>query len=315
MGRSSDPSLAPGALLDGRFRVQREIASGAMGSVWEAIDTLGRTEDPVVAPGTAVALKLLRPELHSEPAIRRRFRREASILQSVSHPAIVRILDVGTDGGDRSYTVMELLHGETLEARLAREKRLAPRALAPLLSSICEGLAVVHAHGVIHGDLKPSNVFLVEEQPGARAAAATEHGPASGWGVKIVDFGLSKVEGLERLTRTGELTGTPAYMAPELLTGAGELDARIDQYALGVVLHQALAGRLPFVLSKHPGALMFDVVMGKGEPLAIAAPDVPEPVRAVVARAMAPKREDRYDDVVALARAFHAAAFGATGGA
>ena len=90
--------------------------------------------------------------------------------------------------------------------------------------------------------------------------------------------------------------------------GAGELDARIDQYALGVVLHQALAGRLPFVLSKHPGALMFDVVMGKGEPLAVAAPDVPEAVRAVVARAMAPKRDDRYEDVLALARAFAEAA-------
>ena len=296
MGRSSDPSLAAGALLDGRFHLLREIASGAMGSVWEAVDTTGRAESPVVAPGTIVALKLLRAELHSEPAIRRRFRREASILQSISHPAIVRILDVGTDASERSYTVMELLHGETLEARLARDGRLAPAALAPMLSAICAGLAAVHAHGVIHGDLKPSNVFLVA---GEGAASA---------GVKIVDFGLSKVEGLERLTRTGELTGTPAYMAPELLTGAGELDARIDQYALGVVLHQALAGRLPFVLSKHPGALMFDVVMGKGEPLAVAAPDVPEAVRAVVARAMAPKRDDRYEDVLALARAFAEAA-------
>ena len=285
-----------GALLDGRFHLRREIASGAMGSVWEAVDTTGRGDAPLVAPGTVVALKLLRAELHSEPAIRRRFRREASILQSIAHPAIVRILDVGTDASERSYTVMELLHGETLEARLARDGRLAPAALAPMLTAICAGLAAVHAHGVIHGDLKPSNVFLVAGEGAAPA------------GVKIVDFGLSKVEGLERLTRTGELTGTPAYMAPELLTGAGELDARIDQYALGVVLHQALAGRLPFVLSKHPGALMFDVVMGKGEPLAVAAPDVPEAVRAVVARAMAPKRDDRYEDVLALARAFAEAA-------
>ena len=107
-------------MLDGRFRLVREIAAGAMGAVWEAIDTTGRSSAPVIAPGTAVALKMLRPELHSEPSIRRRFRREASVLQSLSHPAVVRILDLGSGGSERSYTVMELLHGETLEARLER---------------------------------------------------------------------------------------------------------------------------------------------------------------------------------------------------
>ncbi|MDQ3035828.1 MAG: serine/threonine protein kinase [Myxococcota bacterium] len=296
MARILDPALVPGATLDERFRLVREIASGAMGAVWEAIDLSGRVDAPAIAAGSRVALKVLRPELHSEPSIRRRFRREASILQSISHPAVVRILDLGTGAGERSYTVMELLHGETLEARLARDGRLAPRALAPLVRAIAEGLAAVHAHGVIHGDLKPSNVFL----------AAEGSSPA-----KIVDFGLSKIEGLERLTRTGELTGTPAYMAPELLTGAGELDARIDQYALGVVLHQALAGRLPFQLNKHPGALMFDIVMGKGTPLEEAAPDVAPAVREVVARAMAPKRDARYADVLALAAAFEEASAGA----
>ncbi|UJR82074.1 Serine/threonine protein kinase [Sandaracinus amylolyticus] len=289
--RSLDPTLQPGATLDGRFRLVREIAAGAMGAVWEAIDTTGRAADPHVEAGTVVALKVLRPELHSEPSIRRRFRREASVLQSISHPAVVRILDLGTDAGDRSYTVMELLKGETLEARLARDRRLDAPTLAPMLRAIADGLGAVHAHGVIHGDLKPSNVFLTEggETP-----------------VKIVDFGLSKIEGLERLTRTGELTGTPAYMAPELLTGASELDARLDQYALGVVLYQALAGRLPFV-KVHPGALMFEIVMGQGTPLREAAPDVPEAVCAVVAKAMAPKREDRYADVLELARALEAA--------
>lgn len=291
-----DPALVPGTTLDGRYRLVREIASGAMGAVWEAIDVTGRAAPPELPAGTHVALKVLRPELHSEPAIRRRFRREASILQSISHAAVVRIFDLGTDeGSERSYTVMELLHGETLEARLKRERRMTPGALAPLLRAIAGGLAAVHAHGVIHGDLKPSNVFLADDGPS----------PA-----KIVDFGLSKIEGLERLTRTGELTGTPAYMAPELLTGAGELDARIDQYALGVVLHEALAGALPFKLDKHPGALMFDIVMGKGTPLEEAAPDVASAVREVVARAMAPKRDARFADVLALATAFEEAALG-----
>lgn len=275
-------------MLDGRFRLVREIAAGAMGAVWEAVDTTGRTAPPEIAPGSTVALKMLRPELHSEPSIRRRFRREASVLQSLSHPAVVRILDLGTDASERSYTVMELLRGETLEARLAREGRLPAAALAPMIRAIAEGLAAVHAHGVIHGDLKPANVFLLAE------------GGASP--VKIVDFGLSKIEGLERLTRTGELTGTPAYMAPELLTGAAELDARIDQYALGVVLYEALAGRLPFT-KVHPGALMFEIAMGQGLPLEQTAPDVPLAVRAVVARAMAARREERFAGVLELASA------------
>jgi serine/threonine-protein kinase len=292
VGRTLDRGLVPGTTLDGRFRLVREIAAGAMSAVWEAIDLVGRDEPPQLARGSPVAIKVLRPELHAEPAIRRRFRREASVLRSLDHPAIVRIFDVGPDDGGQSYTVMELLRGETLEARLARDGRLRAAALLPIVRAIAEGLATVHAHGVIHGDLKPANVFLVREGPSP---------------VKIVDFGLSKIKGLERLTRTGELTGTPVYMAPELLTGAPDLDARIDQYALGVVLYQALAGRIPFSLAKHPGALLFDVVTGRGTRLEDVAPDVAEPLRRVVARAMAPRREDRFPDVLAVANAFCAA--------
>jgi serine/threonine protein kinase len=249
VGRLIDPEVRVGAVLDGRFRLVREVAEGAMGAVWEAIDLVGRTDEPAIPAGTSVALKLLRPELHGDPSIRRRFRREASVLQSISHPAVVRVLDAGSGASDRTYTVMELLRGETLDALLVRETRLSPSRLAPIARAIADGLGAVHAHGVIHGDLKPANLFVLDE---------------AGAEIKIVDFGLSKIEGLERLTRTGELTGTPVYMAPELLTGAADLDARIDQYALGVVLYRALAGRLPFAHGKHPGALMFDIVMGKG---------------------------------------------------
>jgi serine/threonine-protein kinase len=134
---------------------------------------------------------------------------------------------------------------------------------------------------VVHGDVKPANVFL----PGS--------GP---FPIKLVDFGLSKIEGLERLTRTGELTGTPAYMAPELLTGQGEVDGRVDLYALGVVLYEALTGKLPFATRKHPGALMMDIVMGKGVPLGDLRPDLSPAALAVVARAMAPKQNERPGD-------------------
>jgi serine/threonine protein kinase len=259
-------------IIEGRYRLIRAIASGAMGAVHEAED---------LRDGTRVALKLLKPDFHQDVAIRRRFRREASILQALVHPGVVRILDVGQDEGERSYMVMELLRGETLEARITRDQPMTVAALRPIALAITEALAAVHAHGVVHGDLKPANVFLPQGAP---------------FPVKLVDFGLSKIEGLERLTRTGELTGTPAYMAPELLTGAGELDGRVDLYALGVVLYEALTGKLPFATNRHPGAMMFEIVTGKATPLAKLRPDLPAEVLEVVAHAMAPKREDRSKD-------------------
>lgn len=280
--RPSDPGLQVGSVLDGQWTLLRRVAAGAMGEVWEAKGTQGQL----------VAIKILHPELHSEPSIRRRFRRESSVLSAIDHPAVVRVLDLGTDESARSYTVMELLRGETLEERVRRETRLSAEALQPLLRGIADGLAAVHAEGIIHADLKPSNVFLPAEAQSS---------------VKLVDFGLSKIEGLERLTRTGELTGTPIYMAPELLTGARDLDGRLDVYALGVVAYQALSGRVPFETRKHPGALMFDIVMGRVEPLADIAPELCPGVVAAVMGAMAPKREDRFADAPAFASAFEAA--------
>lgn len=263
-----------GTIVEGRYRLSRAIAAGAMGTVHEADD---------LRTGERVALKMLKAQLHGDAAIRRRFRREGSILQALVHPGVVRILDVGQDE-ERSFIVMELLRGETLEARIARGP-IPIVELRPIALGIAEALAAVHAHGVVHGDVKPANVFL----------------PQGGtFPIKLVDFGLSKIEGLERLTRTGELTGTPAYMAPELLTGQGEADARIDLYALGVVLYEALSGQLPFTTRKHPGALMMDIVMGKGVPLGDLRPDLSKEAISTVRRAMAAKQSERPADAGAL---------------
>jgi serine/threonine protein kinase len=257
-------------VLRDRYELVREIASGAMGAVHEALD---RTT------GARVAVKVLRPELAAEANLRRRFRRESSILRSIDHPGIVRILDAGEDDDDRAFTVMELLEGETLASRLARSGAMTPREAGPILLGLAGALSALHARGVVHGDLKPENVFL------------TEHAPF----VKLVDFGLSKVEGLDRLTRTGELAGTPVYMAPELFTGEGgrEPDARLDLYALGVLAYQTLTGALPFETRKHPGQLMFDVVMGKVVPLSVRSASLSPAIVAAVEHAMAPKRDAR----------------------
>ncbi len=265
-----------GTLIEGRYRLLRVIAAGAMGTVHEAED---------LRSGARVAMKLLKAQLHGDASIRRRFRREASVLQALVHPGVVRILDVGEDESERSFTVMELLEGETLEARIARGP-MSVTALRPIALALAETLAAVHAHGVVHGDVKPANVYLPSGAP---------------FPIKLVDFGLSKIEGLERLTRTGELTGTPAYMAPELLTGQGQIDARLDLYALGVVLYEALSGELPFAAARrHPGALMMDIVTGKAKPLSSSRPDLPPAVVQVVMRAMAPRPADRPTDAGAL---------------
>lgn len=258
-----------------------------MGAVYEAIEEPG---------GRQVALKVLYPEYAGDAEIRRRFRRESSILAALDHPNIVRIFDFGTDQKGRSYTSMELLEGETLRERMDRDRTMGPDDLLPIVAGLCSGLSAVHAHGVVHGDLKPANIFLLGD--GSETLR-----------VKLVDFGLSKVHGLDRLTRTGEVIGTPSYMPPELLTGEGVPDGRVDTYALGVILYEALAGQQPFS-ERNPGKLMFDIVMGRSTPLAEVRADVPVALQAVVEQAMAPKRAGRFASADALAEAFNVAVGG-----
>ncbi len=279
---TEQPSLPElGVVLGDRFRLDEKLAAGGMGAVYRAEDQM------MLRP---VAVKVLLPALLDDADIRRRFRRESSILAALDHPGVVKTLALGTDDAGRSWTAMELLTGGTLKEAIEREGRIGPVALLPIVEGICGALAAVHDHGVVHGDLKPNNIFLTPEAPG----------------VKLVDFGLSKIAGLDRLTKTGEVIGTPAYMAPELLTGESEPDGRVDTYGLGIVMYEALTGAQPFA-EKNPGKLMFDIVMGKKIPLSEAAPDVPPKVVAVVDRAMAVKRDERYGSPGELADAFRVA--------
>ncbi|NOY90347.1 MAG: serine/threonine protein kinase [Deltaproteobacteria bacterium] len=277
-----------GQLLANRYRVGGRLAAGGMGAVFEAHDE---------QQGEDVALKLLHPELCVDREMHRRFRREASILASLVHPAVVRVLDVGETAEGLLFTVMERLRGETLLARIERAVFTDPRELWPIVEDVCAGLAAAHAHGVLHGDVKPANIFLVADGEDAPRV-----------GAKLVDFGTSKVHGLERLTRTGEVVGTPIYMAPELLTGQGAIDSRMDVYAMGVVLYEALVGCPPFV-ERNPGRLMFRIATGKVDPLAEALPDLPSAVCRVVERAMAPKAQERFATAGELAEAFHCSVF------
>lgn len=220
------PSAAPaGTLIDGRYRVERVIGVGGMGTVYEAEN---------VRIGRRVALKVLRPEMTLSPVDVDRFEREARIAVRLSSPHVVDVLDFGRTAAGELYIVMELLQGESVASRLARVGRLAPERVAELMRQLLAGLGAAHDAGVVHRDLKPDNLWLVPAEEGER--------------LKILDFGIAKVadlpEGAAR-TQAGLVIGTPQYLSPEQAVG-GELDGRSDLYSAGIIAWVLLTGRHPF---------------------------------------------------------------------
>ena len=271
-------AIGLGTRLADRYELVAEVAHGAMGDVFEALD---RVE------GSKVAVKVLRAEYLADESMRRRFRREGAVLKALDHPAIVRLLELGIEDGGLVYLVTEYVEGETLAERLSKGPIDIGEADA-LVDALCDGLGAVHQHGVLHGDLKPANVVWP-------APAAP----------RLVDFGASKVLGLDRLTATGEVSGTPAYMAPEVLTGKTDVDHRIDVYGFGVVLYEALSAKQPFH-DGHVGRLMMKIDAGDCLPLD-ALVDVPAAIARVVGRAMNRHKDDRYADMAQLKAAWRQA--------
>ncbi|MFW6051427.1 MAG: serine/threonine-protein kinase, partial [Myxococcota bacterium] len=283
-GAPQDPAAdAPpvGAVLGGRYEVRGRLGAGGMADVLSVRER---------GTGRELALKVLRPEVAAQPEAVERLRREASILASIAHPTLVSVEASGTLQDGRVFLAMERLHGETLRDRMRRGP-MAPAELAPILERAAEGLSAAHQRGVLHRDLKPDNLFLCE--------GGTPDAPQ----VKILDFGVSKVLGQDHLTRTGQIVGTPRYMAPEQLTAERDLDARVDVYALGVIAYEALAGQPPF-LASTPADLIVAVLHGVQVPLRSLRVDLPPGLEAVVMRAMHRDRETRMSSVDELARAF-----------
>lgn len=273
---------APGTIIAGRYRVESTLGAGGMAIVYRATD---------LAERRTVALKILRANLMTSGEAVERFLREGELLRSrLVHPTIVAAETYGALDDGCHFLVMELLDGETLGAKLRRGGRLSPLDLAPILTGVCAGVQAAHAAGVLHRDLKPDNIFLV------RTASPSDIR------VKLLDFGISKITGAEKLTQTGEVVGTPRYMAPEQLLGE-ELDLRVDVYALGVIAYEALAGHPPFV-APTPSDLIIAILRGEPLPLKIARPDLPTGLDAVVMRSLAKSRTARYDSVVEFANAF-----------
>ena len=226
MAVSPDPLV--GTTLDGRYRILRVIGEGGMGVVYEALHVLIEKH---------VAIKVLRDTFTGRADVVERFRQEAKSASKIGHPNIVDVSDFGETPSGQSYIVMEMLIGEDLADVLARERALAPARAVRIAYQIARALHATHKKGIVHRDLKPENIYLVERD-GAKDV------------VKIVDFGVAKMNDVEvrpgrRLTRTGMLFGTPEYMSPEQALGK-PFDHRVDIYALGAILFELVAGRVPF---------------------------------------------------------------------
>ncbi|HEV2851947.1 MAG TPA: tetratricopeptide repeat protein [Thermoanaerobaculia bacterium] len=223
------PALAPGRVLASRYRIVSFLGRGAVGEVYEA-------EDQEL--GDRIAIKILRPEIAGDERVLQRFKREIQLARRVTHPNVCRVFDLvrppEEDGG--AFLTMELLLGETLEQRLDREGRMSTAEALPVIGHIAAALSAAHANGVVHRDLKSGNVFLVPTPSGTRAV--------------VTDFGLAwssiHEDSSATLTATGELVGSPAYMAPEQVRGE-EATPATDIYALGVVMFEMITGELPFV--------------------------------------------------------------------
>ncbi|HJL15160.1 MAG TPA: serine/threonine-protein kinase [Sandaracinaceae bacterium LLY-WYZ-13_1] len=268
--------LSTGSELGGRYRLERILGKGATGVVFEASH---------LVIGKRVAVKCLYPHHRATPNAVERFFREARIAATVEHPNVIQVFD-GGDERDTLFLTMELLKGESLGDRLERGPLSLSRAV-DLFLAIMDGVAAVHELGVVHRDLKPDNIFLVDPR-------RPEDPPVP----KVLDFGISKLKepGLRELTTLGTVMGTPFYMAPEQIANTRDVDARADVYSLGVMLYEALAGGVPYA-----GDSVLEIFKaaqtGGAPPLRERRPDAPEALAELVHRAMAPERDDRWPGV------------------
>jgi Protein kinase domain/Bacterial tandem repeat domain 1 len=266
------PPGAPGELGRlGPYRVLRVLGRGGMAEVYAALDP--QLERPV-------ALKVLRPEVATDPEYRERFLREARATAALTSDHVVTVYQVGEDRGIL-YLAMPLLAGETLQDRLDREGPLPAVEVVRIGREIAEGLAAAHARGLVHRDVKPSNVWL--ETSGSAGQAPR---------VKILDFGLAhRLQADVRLTQSGCVLGTPAFMAPEQARGVAA-EARSDLYSLGVVLYALATGRLPFE-HKDPLALVAALLTDPPPAVGTLRPDLPPDLAALMMRLLAKRPEDR----------------------
>ena len=275
-------------VLAGRYQLEGAIGKGSMGTVFRARD---------LRLGTLCAIKMLHQTALKEDADFQRFANEAAVIAHLFHPNIVEVSEFHRDERDGPFLVMELLHGIDLHSHLGHGRPLPLARVQLVVRQVASALHAAHSLGIVHRDIKPRNIFLA--QHGGPSGAPTEV-------VKVVDFGLSKILG-GRLHQTapGEILGTPEYLAPEGTLGRSKLiDERTDQWALAITAYRMLAGQLPF-RDDDVIRLMQKIRQEPLPPLAAFSVQVPEYVAAALGRALSKRKEDRFDSVLAFARALH----------
>jgi len=281
-----DPLRLIGVVIEGRFRVEAFASAGASASVYRARE---------VATGFPVAVKVLDlAGMNADLAVefRRRFVREGQAFSELSSPHTVRLFHVGTLPGEHPYLALEWVEGETLNDRFRSRCPLPVAEVLSIALQVVDALGDAHAVGVVHRDIKPGNILLTS---------------AAGGGdfVKLADFGLAKdLDAESTLTRTDALVGTPTFMSPEQILGAGSVDGRSDLYSLGVVLFLGLTGKRPFGGKRPTEVINGHLRQPVPSMAAVAAGvSVPRELEWVVRTCLEKDREDRFADAAELRRA------------
>lgn len=270
-----------GAVVADKYVIARLLGRGGMGAVYVVEHRL---------TGKRLALKCLLPEHLEQPEFVERFLREAQAAGRIQHRNVVDVFDVGQDG-ELLYIVMELLDGKPL-SELLREAKLSLEETLRIVLRAMQGVAAAHQVGIVHRDLKPDNIFVCVGQSGELDDP------------RVLDFGISKLEddASKPLTKSGVMLGTPYYMAFEQINSQRDLDQRVDVYAMGVILYEAIAGQPPYV-AESVGALAIRMMSGPPAPLRELRPDLPEELTAVVMRSIARDRDQRFPTMQALIEA------------
>jgi serine/threonine-protein kinase len=271
-GTPAPSRFKEGDVISGKYVLQRPLAKGGMGAVWVAQNTLTERK---------VAIKFMLPELATTPDTVQRFFREAKASARIDHPCIVDVLDLGTLEDGAPFLVMEMLEGRSLE-QIVEQQPLTPIQIAALMLDVTHALAAAHSAGIVHRDLKPANIYV------ARKGESIVP--------KILDFGISKITstigGDVRMTRTGAVLGSPAYMSPEQARGRNDIDGRADIWAVGVILYEAVSGKLPFT-GENYNQVMMAITLDPPTPLAQAAPSVDAEFVAIVDACLKKERDER----------------------
>ncbi len=274
-----------------KYEVLEEIGHGGMATVY-------RARDPVLARD--VAIKVIHPHLRDSAEIAHRFSVEARAVAKLRHPNIVEVFDVSREDEPEQYLVVELLRGFTLRKLLQKRSPLAPEVAASIGVELASALSHAHEQDVIHRDTKPENVIL-ERRGGPDSTPKSAAASGEAVLVKLTDFGIAKLLDAQGVTSTGQVLGSPAHMAPEQIEG-GDVDARADVFALGVLLYECMVGHLPFE-GNNPAQVLRRVLDGHYPSADAERPTVGKPYSAVLDRALAHMPVDRFSTAAEMGEA------------